>query len=162
MLVAQTAAGWPGPLPAAWGEQLLTADWDRHPTDVEAHKADAFALLVAGHAWLSALGEDRVEGLPAVAPVVDASLRAGTSALTAELPLADRAVFADRLGELVIRAAAAASSHSPKDRAPLADVLVARVPGLLGALPETEAESLAGRLTAVCDKKLLRALDLKH
>ncbi|TNE85655.1 MAG: hypothetical protein EP330_24705 [Deltaproteobacteria bacterium] len=160
LLVAQTAAGWPGPLPKEWSDQLLTANWDRHATDVNAHKADAFALLVGGHAWLTALGEQRVDTLDTVAMLVDGGLRAGVGALTADVGLADRKVFAASLSELAVRATAVAAHYSPKDRAPLADVLSARVPGLIGALTDAEAEELRTNLRAVADKKLIKALAL--
>lgn len=160
LLVAQSAAGWAGDMPDAWASHLLTVDWERHATDREALKADAFALLVGGHAWLTALGEGRITGAEAVAPLIDAALRAGTEIVAADVRVADRALFEERLCDLVLRAVAAASHLGAKDRAPLADVLEVRVPALLRALPSGRSAELTEALRQVADKRLAKSLGL--
>jgi ribosomal 50S subunit-associated protein YjgA (DUF615 family) len=160
LLVAQTAAGWAGAMPIAWCEHLLTVEWSRHAADQEAAKADAFALIVGAHAWLTALGEERVHALDEVSPLVDAALRAGIGVVAKDLRVADKALFEARLSDLTVRAAAVASHHSAKDREPLAAVLERQVPALLRVLPEAQVEALRTSLRDVADKRLARALSL--
>ena len=160
MLVAQTAAGWTGAMPEAWGAHLLTVDWSRHGADREAAKADAFALLVGGHAWLTALGAGRLDTLDEVSPIVDASLRAGVQVIASDLRVADRALFEERLCDLAVRAVAAASHHSVRDRESLAAVLEQQVPALLRVLSEEQAVALRLSLRNVADRRLARALSL--
>ncbi|MCO4746857.1 MAG: hypothetical protein KC912_18820 [Proteobacteria bacterium] len=160
LLVALTAAGWPGAMQNGWSKQVLDVDWTAHPANPQTQKADAYALLLAAHGWFSALGEGRTTSLDEPGALLDGALRAGVGALAAEDAIADVPLLRTSLSELTLRATAAAAHYPPKERGPLVEALEARLPGLLGALPEEEAAELHAALSGVADKKLAKQLGL--
>ena len=120
----------------------------------------AWALLVAGHAWHTALAEQRTEGLDTPARLLDAALRASTPLLGEGAELPDPAHFRRLVHYLVHRATAAAAHHSPREREPMVASLARRLPPLFEAMSEEDAAALREDLRSVADRRLIRALDL--